>query len=139
MRVCVLHVHRHALCVDGTEVGVLKKANQVGLGSLLERNDSRGLEPQIRLEVRSNLADEALEGEFADQQLRGLLVAANLAQRHSAWAVAVRLLDAAGCGVRLGSPWGLDGELLAGGLASRGFACGLLGACHGLEGWEGGG
>ena len=46
------------------------------------------------LEVLGNLADQALEGELADQQLRALLVLADLAQRHGAGPVAVGLLHA---------------------------------------------
>jgi hypothetical protein len=42
-----------------------------------------------------DLADQALEGQLADQQLRGLLVLADLAQRDGAGPVAVGLLYAA--------------------------------------------
>ena len=45
-------------------------------------------------QVLRNLAHEALEGQLADQQLRGLLVLADLAERDRAGAVAVGLLDA---------------------------------------------
>jgi hypothetical protein len=41
-----------------------------------------------------DLADQALEGQLADQQLRGLLVLADLAQRDGAGPVAVGLLHA---------------------------------------------
>ena len=45
--------------------------------------------------VVCNLADEALEGELADEQVGGLLVAADFAEGDGAGAVAVGLLDAA--------------------------------------------
>jgi len=45
-------------------------------------------------QVLRNLAHEALEGQLADQQLGGLLVLADLAERDRAGAVAVGLLDA---------------------------------------------
>ena len=67
-------------------------------------------------------------GKLADEQLRGLLVAADLAEGDGSRPVAVGLLDASGGGGRLAC--GLGGELLAGGLASGGLAGGLLGACH---------
>uniref|UniRef100_M8AXL3 Uncharacterized protein n=1 Tax=Aegilops tauschii TaxID=37682 RepID=M8AXL3_AEGTA len=63
-----------ALGVDGAEVGVLEEADEVGLGGLLERGHGGGLEAEVGLEVLGDLADEALEGELADEQLRALLM-----------------------------------------------------------------
>ena len=80
--------------MDGREVGVLEEADEVRLGRLLQRKHGGALEAQVRLELLRDLADEALEGELADQQLRRLLVATDLAERDRAGAVAVRLLDA---------------------------------------------
>ena len=87
-----------ALGVDGAEVGVLEEADEVGLRGLLQGRDGRALEAQVRLEVLGNLADEALEGQLADEQLRALLVAADLAEGDGARAVAVGLSDSARCG-----------------------------------------
>ena len=61
-----------ALGVDGAEVGVLEKADEVSLSSLLEREDGGALEPEVGLEVLGDLADQALERELADQELRRL-------------------------------------------------------------------
>merc|ERR1719502_1427598 len=124
----VLRHDRHALGVDRAEVGVLEEADEVGLGRLLEREDRRRLEAQVGLEVLRDLAHEALEGQLADQELRRLLVLANLAQRDGARAVAVGLLDAARRRGRLAR--GLGRELLAGGLAAGRLARRLLGARH---------
>ena len=107
----------HTLGVDGAEVGVLEEADQVGLGGLLEGQNGRALEAKVRLEVLRNLAYQALEGQLADQELRALLVLADLAQSDGARAVTVGLLDAAGRGCRLAGR--LGGQLLAGGLAAR--------------------
>jgi hypothetical protein len=85
-----------ALGVDGAEVSVLEEPDEVGLGRLLERQHGVALEAEVRLEVLSNLADKALEGELADQELRALLVLADLTERHGAGPVAVGLLHAAG-------------------------------------------
>ena len=98
--------------MDGSEVRVLEEANKVRLGGLLQSEDRGALEAQVRLELLRDLADEALEGELADQQLRGLLVAANLAESDRTGAVAVGLLDASSC--RGGLARRLGGELLAG-------------------------
>ena len=124
----VLGLDRDALGVDGAQVRVLKEADEVGLRGLLERKDGRRLEAQVGLEVLGNLADQALEGELADQEFRRALVAADLTERDGTRAVAVGLLDTSGGGGGLAGS--LGGELLAGGLASHGLACGLLGTSH---------
>ena len=73
--------------VDGSQVGVLKQADQVSLSSLLESQDCAGLEPEVSLEVLGNLTHQALERQLADEQLSGLLVLADLTQCHSSWPV----------------------------------------------------
>ena len=60
--------------MDGAEVGILKETHQVGLTSLLKGHHSRTLESQVGLEVLSNLSDETLERQLADEQFSGLLV-----------------------------------------------------------------
>ena len=115
--------------MDGTEVGVLKEANQVGLAGLLESHDSRALESEVSLEVLGNLPDQALEGQLADEELSGLLVPPDLPKGNCAWPVPMGLLDTAGSGCTL--PGSLGGKLLPGGLASSGLPGGLLGTCHG--------
>jgi len=116
------------LGVDGSQVGVLEQAHQVRLCGLLQRQHGAGLEAQVGLEVLGNLTDQALEGQLADEQLRGLLVLADLTQRHGAGPVAVRLLHTTGGGGGLAGS--LGGQLLAGGLASGALASGLLGTGH---------
>jgi hypothetical protein len=66
--------------VDGAQVGVFEERDEVGLNGLLKGADGRRLEAEIRLEVLSNLTDEALERQLADQELRGLLVATDLTE-----------------------------------------------------------
>ena len=117
-----------ALGVDGAKVGVLEEANEVGLGGLLEGKDGRSLEAEVGLEVLSDLADETLEGQLADEEVGRLLVATDLTEGDGSGAITVGLLDTSGGGGRLAG--GLGGELLAGGLASGGLAGGLLGTSH---------
>ena len=116
------------LGMDGAQVGVLKKADEVSLGSLLKGHDGAGLEPQIGLEVLSDLPDQPLEWQLADQELGGLLVTPDLTESHSTGTIPVGLLHASGGGG--GLPGGLGGQLLPGGLASGGLAGGLLGTGH---------
>ena len=72
-----MDVLRHdgdALGVDGAQVRVFEQADQVRLGRLLKRQNRRGLEAQIRLEVLRDFAHETLERKLADQELGRLLV-----------------------------------------------------------------
>jgi hypothetical protein len=117
-----------ALGVDGAQVGVLEETDEVGLAGLLQGHDGRALEAQVGLEVLGDFTHQTLEGQLADQQLSALLVATDLTEGDRAGTVAMGLLDAAGGGRRLAGC--LGGELLAGRLASGGFAGGLLGTGH---------
>ena len=83
-----------ALGVDGAEVGVLEEGDDVGLGGLLEGAEGVRLETTVGLEVLGDLADEALEGELADEQVCGALVAADLAEGDGAETEGRGLLDA---------------------------------------------
>ena len=120
-----------AFGVDGTQVGVLEEPHQVGLARLLQRHHRRALEAQVGLEVLRDLAHQPLERQLADQQLRGLLVAADLAQSYRAGPVAVRLLHAAGGRRALAGR--LGGELFARRLAAGGLASRLLCTSHNLN------
>ncbi|GAB4826113.1 hypothetical protein Ancab_008983 [Ancistrocladus abbreviatus] len=64
--------------MNGAQVGVLEKADNVSSRSLLECKNGMALEPQIRLILLSNLVYEALEWLLSDQQLCALLFAASL-------------------------------------------------------------
>ncbi len=116
------------LGVDGAQVGVLEQADQVSLAGLLQSHDGGALEAQVGLEVLSDLPHQALEGQLADQQLGGLLVAADLSQSHGTGPVTVRLLHAAGG--RGALTGGLGGQLLPGSFTSGGFTGSLLGSRH---------
>jgi hypothetical protein len=114
--------------VDGAEVGVLEEAHEVGLGGLLQRGHGGGLEPEVRLEVLRDLPHQPLERQLPDQQLRALLVLADLPQRHGARAEAVRLLHAPRGRRRLARRLGR--QLLPRRLAARRLARRLLRAGH---------
>ena len=117
------------LGMDSAQVGVLKETDEVSLAGLLESHDSRGLEPEVSLEVLGNLSHQALEGQLADEELSGFLVTPDLPEGNSSGPVSVGLLDAAsGRGALAGS---LSGQLLARGLSSGGFTGSLLGTSHG--------
>lgn len=71
------------------------------------------------LEVLSNLTNKTLEGELADEELGGLLVATDLAKGDGTRAETVRLLYATSCGC---CGRGLAGRL-GGKLLTRCLAC----------------
>ena len=115
--------------MDGTQVCVFHKSNKVGFRSFLSRKNRRTLETEVALEVLGDLADEALERKPADEEIGRLLIATNLTKSHSAGTVAMGLLDTAGGGGGLAGS--LCCKVLAWSFSSCGFACGLLGSCHG--------
>jgi histone H3 len=118
----------NTLGVNGAQVGILKQANKVSFGGFLKSKDCRSLKAQIVLEILSNLTNQTLEGELANQKISRLLVATNLTKSDSSWAVTVRLLDASSGRSRLASCFG--GKLLTRSLSSGGFTSGLLGTGH---------
>ena len=120
-----------ALGVDGTQVGVLEEPHQIGLARLLQRHHGRALEAQVSLEILRDFAHQPLERQLTDQQLRGLLVTADLAQSYRAGPVAVRLLHAAGGRRALAGRFG--GELLAWCLAAGRLPSSLLSSSHSVS------
>ena len=96
--------------MDGAQVGVLKQSNEVGFAGLLKGSHGRALEPQVGLEVLSNLTNQTLKRQLADEQLGGFLVAPDFTESHGTGLVAVRLLDTSGGWCALTS--GLGGQLL---------------------------
>ena len=81
------------LGVNGTQVGVLKESNEVGLGGFLKGEDGSRLESKVRLEVLGDLTDKALERGLADQEISGLLELADLTKSDGSRSVSVGLLD----------------------------------------------
>jgi hypothetical protein len=115
-----------ALGVNGAQIGIFKESDQVGFGSFLQSQHGRSLEAQIALKVLRDFTDQALEGQFTNEQVGTFLVATNLAQGDRARAVPMRLFDAASG--RGGLAGRLGGELLARGLAT----CALPSAVDGI-------
>ena len=129
----VLRHDGHPLGVDGTEVGVLEEADQVGLGGFLESDDGGSLESEVVLEILGDLSDEPLERQLPDEKVGGLLVPPDLSESNGSRSVPTRLLDSSGSrGALTGS---LGGELLSRGFTSSGFTGGLLGSGHGGVGF----
>jgi hypothetical protein len=127
-----LHVLGHdgdSLGVDGAQVGVLEEADHVSLRGLLEGKDGRGLETELVSVLRSDLTDESLEGELADEELRRLLEASDLTESDGARSEAVGLLDAVGGLLDL-LGGGLVSDVLPGVLGAGVLAGSLLGAGH---------
>jgi hypothetical protein len=114
--------------VDGAQVGVLEKTDQVSLGSFLEGKDRRSLESEIGLEVLGDLTDKALEGQLADEKVRRLLVTTDLTESDSSRSVTVGFLHTSGGGGRLASR--LGGKLLTRSFSSGTLTSGLLGSGH---------
>ena len=118
----------HTLGVDGAQVGVLEESDEVSLAGLLKSHNSRRLEAKVGLEVLSDLANQSLEGQLADQKLGGLLVTTNLTKSNGTRSVTMGFLDTTSSRGTLASS--LGGQLFSWGLATSGLASGLLGTSH---------
>ena len=69
---CQLDVFRHdgdTFGVDGAQVGILEKSNQVGFAGFLEGHHGAALETQVGLEILGDFTHQSLEGELSDQKL----------------------------------------------------------------------
>ena len=62
----ILGLDGDTLGVDGAEIGVFEKGDEVGLDRLLEGTDGGRLEAEVGFEVLGDFTDETLEGELAD-------------------------------------------------------------------------
>lgn len=88
----------NSLGVDGTQVGVFEKGDQVGFNGFLQGTDGRGLESQVGLEVLGDFSDQSLERKLSDKQFGGLLESSDFSQGNGTWLISVRLLDTTGWG-----------------------------------------
>ena len=125
-----MHVLWHdgnSLGVDGAEVGVLEESNHVGLSSLLEGKDGRGLESEVGLEIGSDFSDESLERKLSDKELGGFLILSDHSEGDGSWSESVGLLHSGDLSVSL---LGGLGNHLSWGLGSGVLSSGLLGSSH---------
>ena len=128
---CQLDILGHdgdSLSVDGTQVSVFEKTNQIGLAGFLQRHDGRALETKICLEVLCYFTDQALKWQFSNQQLSRLLVAPDLSQCNCAGSIAMGFLDSSCSRGALAGSFGC--QLLSWGLASCRFSSSLLCTSH---------
>ena len=117
--------------MDSTQIGIFKKANQIGLTCLLQSTNSCTLEAQICFEVLSNFSHQTLKGELADQKFSGLLIASDFTECHSTRPVTMRFLHPSSRGRTLAS--GFCSQLFPGCFTNRGFAGSLLCKSHGMD------
>jgi histone H3 len=116
------------LCVDGAQVGIFEKTYEISLASLLESHDCGALETQVGLEVLCDFTDQALEGEFPDEELSALLVTPDFSKGYGTGSVTMGFLHTSG---RWGRFTGCLGrKLLPWCLSSGGLARRLFGSCH---------
>ncbi|KAH0448212.1 hypothetical protein IEQ34_022012 [Dendrobium chrysotoxum] len=64
--------------VDGAEISILKKPDEIRLRGFLKSEHGMALKSQIGLVILGKLTHQPLKRQFADQEFRGLLVLANL-------------------------------------------------------------
>jgi hypothetical protein len=84
-----------ASSVNGAEIGIFEEASDVALRSLLQSQESLGLEAELPIDPIADSSHEPLERSLGKQEVGGLLVALDLAKSDSAWSPADLLLHAA--------------------------------------------
>lgn len=89
----VLLLDGNSLGVDGTQVGVFEKGDQVCFDGFLQSTDGGGLESQVGLEILGDFSHQSLERQLSDQQFGGLLESSDFSQSDGTWLISVRLLD----------------------------------------------
>lgn len=117
--------------MDSTQIGVFKKAHQIGLTCLLQSSNSCTLEAQISFKVLSNFLQQMLERKFVNQEFSGLLIMSNFMECHSPKAVTMRFLHPARRGHTL--PNFFLQSVASSALSTSQFMSGLLCTSHGIE------
>merc|ERR1719433_1156763 len=114
--------------MDGAQVGIFKKSNQISLGCFLESHDSARLKPQISLEILSNFTNKSLKRQLANQKFSRLLITTNFTKSHSTGTITMWFLDSTSSRSRF--PGSFGSQLFARSLSTGGFTGGLLGTSH---------
>lgn len=83
-KVHVLLHHCHSVGVEAAQIRVLEQSNDVGLGSLLQRDQSLRLEAELVVDARADGANELLEGSPRNQIRNISLVLPDLSERNCA-------------------------------------------------------
>ena len=117
--------------MDSTQIGIFKKANQIGLTCLLQSTNSCILEAQICFEVPSNFSHQTVKGELADQKFSLFLIPSDFMECHSTRPVTMRFLHPSSRGRTLAS--GFCSQLFPGCFKTCGFAGSLLCTRHGMD------
>ena len=118
-----------SLGVDGAEVSVFEKRDEVSLSSFLESKHSGALESKFLLELMSDLTNKSLEGKLSDEEISGFLIFSDFSEGNGSGFEAVGLLDTGGDGGALSGDF-LSDELFAGHLLCGGLPCGLFSSSH---------
>ena len=75
--------------MESTKIGVFEHGYNECLRGLLHGEDGLSLEPEVCLEILSDLAHKALERHFLDQKLSAFLVPAYFADCNGAWTITI--------------------------------------------------
>lgn len=91
-----LRQHCQTFRMNGAQLRILQKADEIGFRGCLQYLKGLRLESQARLVARRNLMYQAFEGKSPDKQICRLLVAADLSERYRTRTVAMGLFYATG-------------------------------------------
>lgn len=130
-KIHVLWENGNALGMNGAKIGILEEPDQIGLGRILQREKCITIKAQIALEHLCDFTDKTNKWDFAQQQIRILLVSTNLHERPGPRTVSMGLLHTTSWpGSLASSPiW----QRHARPLSALSLASCLFGTCHLFE------
>jgi hypothetical protein len=99
--------------VDGTEVGIFEEI-EVSFSSLLESEDSGGLESDVLVDLRGNPADEPLEGDLSDEVMGGVLKTSDFTESNSARSESAGLIESTTSSNEASILWQLLSDMFSG-------------------------
>ena len=118
-----------SLGVDGGEVGVFEKSNNVGLSSFLESKDSWWLESQVGLEIVCDFSNKSLEWKLSNEEFSRFLEFSNFSEGDGSWSESVSSFNST-CGSESFTLWGFGSYGFSWLFGSSCFSCCVFGSCH---------
>ena len=85
----ILRLDSDTLGVDSTKVGIFEERDKISLNRFLQSSNSGRLEAEIGFEILSDLTDETLKWELANQKLGRLLISTDFTKSNSSYKLSI--------------------------------------------------
>ena len=114
--------------MDGAQVGIFEKTDQVSFGGFLESQDSGALESQVTFEFLGDFSNQSLERELSQKEISRFLIFSDFSEGNGTGSESVGFLDTSGGGGGLSSLLGSKGFSWS--FLSSGFSSGQFSSSH---------